>query len=341
MKWTEDYLNNDGNGVEVKNGFLSVQLGSITPLGSSIDWNQDTLWLSMNIGGTGTSCTPFSSCSPDGEMLPMKRLTSTPYAINSGLLGGLSSAQYIQLAQGLQTDASNNNSLYIDKTGSGNIVDLQSSGVESFTIKHRGYSFWQQRGPLHINKCRGGRYGWNALTISAGDAGSGGSAAAGGVLALKGGDANGTGNADGGNVTISGGAGVGTGTTGLVILSGATFSTTSNDPNCYTSGALVASSCTIASSSVNSYSSIVVGFSQDGQTATLPDPAITTAGRVTYITAANGSSDFTLSANGGGTGNEIAMRQGTTATMLWNGSNWTARVPAIRPLCRPRMTILW
>ena len=84
LKWTEDYLNNDGNGVEVKNGFLSVQLGSITPFGSNVDWNQDTLWLSMNIGGTGTSCTPFSSCSPDGEMLPMKRLTSTPYSINSG-----------------------------------------------------------------------------------------------------------------------------------------------------------------------------------------------------------------------------------------------------------------
>ncbi len=28
--------------------------------------------------------------------------------------------------------------------------------------------------------------------------------------------------------------------------------------------------------------------------------------------------------NGGGSGNQIAMRQNTTATMIWNGSDWTA-----------------
>ncbi len=43
-----------------------------------------------------------------------------------------------------------------------------------------------------------------------------------------------------------------------------------------------------------------------------------------YITAASGSNDFTLSVNGGGTGNTIAMRQNTTATMIWNGAAWTA-----------------
>jgi len=42
-----------------------------------------------------------------------------------------------------------------------------------------------------------------------------------------------------------------------------------------------------------------------------------------YITSADGSKDFTLSMNGGGKGNQIIMRQNTTSTVLWNGSDWT------------------
>ncbi|MGH7197060.1 MAG: hypothetical protein ACREGJ_04850 [Candidatus Saccharimonadales bacterium] len=103
LKWTEDHLNANGQGVQVKNGFMSVQLGSITAFGSSIDWNQDTLWLSMNIGSTNGTCTPFSNCTPDGEMTPMKRLSSIPYSLNSGLLGGLSKSQFIQSTTTPQT----------------------------------------------------------------------------------------------------------------------------------------------------------------------------------------------------------------------------------------------
>src|SRR5476651_590015 len=84
LKWTEDYLNQSSHGVKVVNGYVSVALGSLTAFGSNIDWNQSTLWLSMNIAGTGASCTPFSSCTPDGEMLPMQALTSAPYSLNSG-----------------------------------------------------------------------------------------------------------------------------------------------------------------------------------------------------------------------------------------------------------------
>lgn len=162
------------------------------------------------------------------------------------------------------------------------------------------------------------------LTIQAGAGGSGATAVTGGVLALVGGNAAGTGNANGGNLTLTGGAGVGSGVEGSVVLSTATFSATVDDPNCFTGGAAVDSSCTIADSSVNGSSTIVVGFSVEGQTATLPDPVITTAGRIVYITAASGSKDFTLSVNGGGTGNEIAMRQNTSATMIWSGTVWTA-----------------
>lgn len=102
LKWTEDWLNNAGNGVKVVNGYISVQLGSITPFGSSIDWNQDTLWLSVNIGNTNTTCTPFGSCGGDGEMIPMKRLSAVPYALNASQLGGMDATGFIQNRTTLQ-----------------------------------------------------------------------------------------------------------------------------------------------------------------------------------------------------------------------------------------------
>jgi hypothetical protein len=99
LSWTETYTNNGGtNGVYVKNGYLSVDLGSKTPFGTSVDWNQDTLWLSMNIAGASAACTTFgeSPCLADGEMLPMKRLTATPYSLNSAKLEGKSASDFIQ-----------------------------------------------------------------------------------------------------------------------------------------------------------------------------------------------------------------------------------------------------
>lgn len=96
LKWTENHLNANGKGVVVKNGYLSVQLGSITAFGSSIDWNQDTLWLSMNVGNTNATCTPVANCALDGEMVPMKRLSSTPFAMNSAMLGGITASGFIQ-----------------------------------------------------------------------------------------------------------------------------------------------------------------------------------------------------------------------------------------------------
>src|SRR5262249_37572141 len=57
-----------------------------------------------------------------------------------------------------------------------------------------------------------------------------------------------------------------------------------------------------------------------------------------YITAANGSNDFTLRANtGAGTGvqQDIAMRQNTTATMIWNGSDWKPAGVSASPTQNP------
>lgn len=596
LEWTESHLNVNSQGVLVKNGFMSVQLGSVTAFGGNVDWNQDTLWLSMNVGSANPSCANFAACSPDGEMVPMKRMSTSPYALNAGLLGGISSAGFIQSTTTLQTAniaiqsaadnsvttliqgratqsatsllikqgatqtgnaleivADNNDPMFkIDQYGgmtqaevatfnkevgigvaavtgaelsvmgttgqNGNIVltdgnatnswDLFATTAGNFGIYDDanakvplqiaantatdtlilsstgvgvgGYANYKFDVVGDINTSTGYRAGGtagtaitcsggqvlqdavsiggiitggtcaaasngvttigafsataiangasitgNTLTLGVGDAttpgmvstvaqtftgdktfnddvlvsgtyngntftgseltfsaastsvvqsaasqqmllngqngltvqtngttratfatsnalylGNGVAAAApnafmlsgtgsnvtgvaGGALTVQGGNAT-VGDANGGHLYLSGGTGVGTGVNGLVVISTPTFSTTPNDANCYTGGAIVAASCTISTSSVNNSAVIFVGFSTTGQTATLPDPTLSTAGRVVYITAANGSSDFTLTANGGGVGNSVAMRQNTSATMIWNGNDWTA-----------------
>ncbi len=145
--------------------------------------------------------------------------------------------------------------------------------------------------------------------------GSATTAVRGGAVAIQGGSAT-VGNANGGNITLSGGGGLGTGISGIVII---------NQPTLATAGSQsCGSNCTVTQASVDGYGAVIINATAASLTATLPDPGNATAGRLVYVTAANGSNDFTLSVNGGGTGNQIAMRQNTTATMIWNGSDWTA-----------------
>lgn len=81
LKWTE--TRTGANKVTVTDGIFRVNLGSVAAFGTSVDWNQDTLWVSINVGGTGA--TP----SWDGEMNPFIRLTATPYAFNAQKVNGL------------------------------------------------------------------------------------------------------------------------------------------------------------------------------------------------------------------------------------------------------------
>lgn len=224
LEWTESHLNSAGKGVLVKNGFLSVQLGSVTPFGNSVDWNQDTIWISMNIGGTNATCTPFTSCSPDGEMVPMKRLSANPYAINSAQLGGLTSAQFLQIAQGVQTDASTNtSSVFLNKTSTGNFMQLQSSAVDVFTITNTGdVTFGSGNGHTISIAQAAASIAGRQLSVSAGMGGSG-TGSDGGTLVLQGGSAGGT-NANGGNVTINAGAKTGSGVDGTVTIGGSNTS---------------------------------------------------------------------------------------------------------------------
>ena len=136
LRWTETYINNNGtDGVKVANGYFSVNLGSKTPFGTSVDWNQDTLWISMNIAGKDSACTEFNSgsCVADGEMLPMKRLTATPFALNSAKLEGLGADGFIKNQTSQQTGNFNINGTGIATTLQGNtslITPLLDSTVE-------------------------------------------------------------------------------------------------------------------------------------------------------------------------------------------------------------------
>lgn len=139
LLWTEEWLNQAGNGVVVKNGYLSVYLGKINTALGSVDFNQDTMWLSLNVGNTNGSCTPFTGCGGDGEMNPYKRFASSPYAMNAGKLSGLTSNQFVQLSQGVQADSSTASSIFLNKTGaSGNIIQLQKAAGDVFIVGNAG-----------------------------------------------------------------------------------------------------------------------------------------------------------------------------------------------------------
>lgn len=103
LEWTEDYLVGGSGGITTTSGTFNANLGSVNPFGGSVDWNSDTLWLSMQVGNTSscTITTTFTSnCGGDGEMTPYIRLTAVPYAFNALELGGQTAASYGQLASG-------------------------------------------------------------------------------------------------------------------------------------------------------------------------------------------------------------------------------------------------
>jgi hypothetical protein len=75
--WTEDHLNSASNGLRLVDGYLTVELGSVTAFPSTIAWDQAT-YVTMNIGGTSTGAPTY-----DGEMNPRLKLTAVPYAFQA------------------------------------------------------------------------------------------------------------------------------------------------------------------------------------------------------------------------------------------------------------------
>ncbi len=100
LQWTEDHVYGSGspdNRVTVTDGVFQVDLGAITTLPAI--FNDDTIWLSINLGDT-TAAVTFAGASGDDEMLPFIRFTAAPYALNSDLLDGLDASAFAQLNPG-------------------------------------------------------------------------------------------------------------------------------------------------------------------------------------------------------------------------------------------------
>ncbi|MGB4967094.1 MAG: hypothetical protein WBO35_02725 [Candidatus Saccharimonadales bacterium] len=134
---------------------------------------------------------------------------------------------------------------------------------------------------------------------------------AGNDFTIKGSTGNGTGN--GGTLLISGGDAGATGTMGLVSLNPTSFAAQTAQT--------LGSSQTLNQAWINNYSTLPLIASNTGLTFTVPAPAISTVGRVYYISNA-GTNDFNILLNG--TNINIALKANSTATLIWNGNGWTA-----------------
>ncbi len=104
---------------------------------------------------------------------------------------------------------------------------------------------------------------------------------------------------------------------GLVTVDTLTIDTAATQ-NC------TGSPCAITQSNIDSYGSVLITTDASGYTVTLGDPSLGAAaqGRIIYVTNADATDDFEISANAGA--EVINMKPNTTATMIWNGTDWTA-----------------
>ncbi len=114
--WTE--TRNAGNVVAVDDGVFSVDLGSVTALPGSVDFNGDTLYLGVNFNG-------------DGEMTPRIRLTAVPYAHNAAKVSGLTvtdTTGTLTIPDGTTIEFSGANNLTLTTSGATNVT-LPTTGT--------------------------------------------------------------------------------------------------------------------------------------------------------------------------------------------------------------------
>jgi hypothetical protein len=112
-------------GVNLYDGILSTNLGSINPFGTSIDWNDDSLYLELAmdanaIGGDG----PDSDGYEEVFDSPRIRLTSVPYAFNSKFIGGYDSDDLLKSRESDSFEGNNDQTLSIvSDLSTGNRLD--------------------------------------------------------------------------------------------------------------------------------------------------------------------------------------------------------------------------
>ncbi|KXJ99763.1 MAG: hypothetical protein UZ19_OD1000261 [Parcubacteria bacterium OLB19] len=120
--------------VQVTNGLFSVMLGEVTSL-SGVDFNQ-TLYLGVEIGGTGSSPTW------DGEMSPRKVLGAVPasfVAESANTFAGLATTSFLRADEIDTMQATSSSALLtLIQNGAGKIMSLFSGVTEMFTVLNNG-----------------------------------------------------------------------------------------------------------------------------------------------------------------------------------------------------------
>lgn len=114
--WTENRTS--ANQVTVTDGVFSVDLGSVTALPGSVDFNTDNIYLGIEFNG-------------DGEMSPRIQFTAVPYAHNAAKVGGLTvtdTTSTLTIPSGIIVAFSGSNDTTFTTTGSTNVT-LPTTGT--------------------------------------------------------------------------------------------------------------------------------------------------------------------------------------------------------------------
>lgn len=247
--WTEDWLNSSSQGITVTNGYLTANLGSINSFaGSSIPWGS-SLYLSINIGGTGAS--PVW----DGEMTPRLSITAVPAAlslVSSNSSTFVSTLGFVQptASQSLLLPVGPNSTNYVCYQNDTNCGFAPSSGGTSYidnqtslqsnanfyiqarsstvagTLEANGADILDLQNSSAANVVAFSSTG--VITIAGGQTAdittaNSGSTTANGITVTPG--SSGGAASNGGTVTVRAGVGAGTGAGGVLTLQGGTSGT--------------------------------------------------------------------------------------------------------------------
>ncbi len=290
-QWTEDRLNTNSQGVVIKNGYFSVYLGEYDAI-PALNWSED-LYLGMTIRGTG-SCA-WGACTPaDSQMTPRFKLTAVPYAFraanvaSSGTNAASTNSDGVSITTGNAAGAtSNSGNITVDTgtaTGTTGTISLGASNASALTIGN-GSATTTLQGQVAVTGSG------TALAVT-------NSATIGGTLGVT------------GLTTAIGGLTVGTGSN--FINQGSTLFSSLAISNVAGGGNIGS-----AATTVDVATTFNVSQTTGGQTLTLPNPTIATAGRIAFVNNV-GSTSFTMY------GSVIAV--GQSNTFIWNGTNWVTTV---------------
>ena len=313
--WTE--TRTSGNKVRVANGYLTVELGSVTSLPTSIDWSQN-LYLSLNIGGTGTTA------SWDGEMSPRLHLTAVPYAFTAGQLTTLNGSNSSTL--GFVQPTANRSVLVPDESGtlciqnsvncgfalssgSGNYIQNSTSlqSGANFNISGTGIAATALQAPILDAAAVGGldigTTNANAINLKKSTTITGGITQSGGVISLAG-------NAASSITTSTGGLTLTAAATSTWSVGGTnqSLTITTSGTGTLTLGTGGAGTVTIGTSSAT----INVGTTNVAHTVHIADGGTSTTQSVT-IGSTNGSSSTTI--QGGTSSTAINLTAGTNGSI--------------------------